>query len=422
VREAVRLLGEVAAPDPVVEGLVRMQQCETDVAGGRPLDRSIVARGLRLERRAAPAAVSERFSAALGVWRKYLDDFAGARVWLERTVRTARDEGDEGSMPYALSHLPELELWTGRWAEGEAIARRHLELATELGLESQRRQALYNLALLHVHQGREREARDEIRAGLEAAAGDGDTWTEASLVPLLGHLELSLGNAAGAVPLLRRASALRDRVGQETPRRHDADLVEALISAGDPDAAAAVVATMEARARRFARHSALAAAARARGMVEGAQGDLDAAVAALLDALREHDLAPIPFDRARTLLALGVVRRRRRERGAAKDALAEAVRVFDGLGALLWAERARAELDRVGLRRASATELTEGERRVAELAARGLTNREVAAALYVSPKTVEANLARAYAKLGVGSRAELGALLGRPETERGLQP
>jgi DNA-binding NarL/FixJ family response regulator len=87
-----------------------------------------------------------------------------------------------------------------------------------------------------------------------------------------------------------------------------------------------------------------------------------------------------------------------------------ALAAFDKLPAALWAERAQAELDRVGLRR-SGGELTETERRVAQLAASGLKNHEVAARLFVSPKTVEANLARAYRKLGIRSRAELGARL-----------
>ena len=71
----------------------------------------------------------------------------------------------------------------------------------------------------------------------------------------------------------------------------------------------------------------------------------------------------------------------------------------------LWSERAAEELARIGLRRASPDGLTENERRVAELAASGLTNREVAAQLFMSPKTVEANISRVYRKLGINSRA-----------------
>lgn len=237
VREALRLLEGLVDPDPVVLGLVLMERCENDVAAGRPLDPAIVERALDLERRAAPASVSDRFSASLGTWLKYTDDFDGARLWLERTQRAAVEEGDDGSLPYAMSHLPELELWTGHWQAGEDIARRHFALAAELGLESQRRQALYNLALLHVHQGREEEARAEMEEALTAAAADDDIWTTTSIVPLLGHLELSLGNAAAAAGHLLRATELRDRVGHPAPRRQDADLVESLVAIGDLDRA-----------------------------------------------------------------------------------------------------------------------------------------------------------------------------------------
>ena len=107
-------------------------------------------------------------------------------------------------------------------------------------------------------------------------------------------------------------------------------------------------------------------------------------------------------------LVQGRLHRRVKQRRAAADALGEALAIFERLGAPTWAEQARAELGRVGLRRAP-DELTPTERRVAELAATGMTNREVASAAFMSPKTVEANLARVYRKLGIASRAELGA-------------
>ena len=421
VAEASRLLDAVDDPDPVVLGLVLMQRCAADVAAGRRLDPAVVERGLALEDRAAPASVADRFSASLGAWLKALDDFAGARLWLERTHRAAVEEGDEGSLPYALSHLPELELWTGDWPAAEAFARRHLEISTDRELESQRRQALYNLALVHVHQGRA-DARAEIDEALAAAATDGDTWTVTSVTPLLGLLELLAGNAAAAAGHLLRATELREEMGHLAPRRHDQDLVESLLATGHLDQAREALEAMEARADRFGRHSALANAARSRALVAASSGDLDGAIAALDRALAEHDAAPIEVDRARTQLALGQVRRRRRERTAAKTAFDEALAAFERLGAAPWAERTRVELARTGLRRAAGPGLTETERRVAELAASGMTNREVAATLFLSPKTVEANLSRAYAKLGVGSRAELGALLGRVRGADPLQP
>jgi DNA-binding CsgD family transcriptional regulator len=400
-------------PDPGVLGLALLVRQGMAFEHGLGLDPAVATRALELEAVAPATSVSDRFSASLGSWLKYDDDLDGARVWLERSLQAAVDEGDEGSIPYLLSHLPQLELWAGNWPKAEALALRHQDLAIELGLESQRRQAVFNLAMLHVHQGRAADARREIADGLAAAASDGDQWTEMSMLPALGLLELSLGNARLAVEALAKATDLRDAAASTGPRRHEPDLVEALIAIGDLDRAEILLARVEARAAQFNRHSAIAAAGRTRGLLEAARGNPERAIEHLEQAVVEHDRAPMPFERARTVLALGQVRRRRRERLLAKQALTDALETFDRLGARLWSDRTRAELARVGLRRTSGGNLTETERRVAELAAGGLTNRAVAQALFVSPKTVEATLARAYRKLGVSSRAELGAVMSR---------
>jgi DNA-binding NarL/FixJ family response regulator len=119
----------------------------------------------------------------------------------------------------------------------------------------------------------------------------------------------------------------------------------------------------------------------------------------------------MPFELGRTLLVEGQIARRANRRRDAVSALEASIGTFESLGASRWADRARAELARVGLRRAHGNKLTPTELSVARLAADGLTNRQVASALYISPKTVEANLARAYGKLGIRSRAELGAVM-----------
>ena len=405
---ALELLAPVTNPDPRVLGLALLVRCSADQHAGRPIDPAMIERGLACEARAPAPSVSDRFSAALGTWLKYADDFDGARTWLERTWADAVAEGDEGSLPFAISHIPELELWTGDWPRALEAAERHLRLSIEQGLENQRRQALYNLALVHVHLGDGEVARVEIAEALQAAE-DGDTWTRSSVLPLVGMLELSAGRPTEATAPMLEATSLRDQIGHERPRRMDADLVAALVATGRMAEAGAIRDAMADRADRFGRHSARALVARANALVEAASGDLEGAESSLQRALDEHDAAPIPFDRARTLLVLGQVHRRRRERALAKVSFEEALATFDRLGARLWAERARGELGRTGIRRASATGLTETEDRVARLAASGMTNREVAAALFISVRTVEANLARAYDKLGIRSRAELGA-------------
>jgi DNA-binding NarL/FixJ family response regulator len=117
----------------------------------------------------------------------------------------------------------------------------------------------------------------------------------------------------------------------------------------------------------------------------------------------------------RTLLVKGQIERRTKQKSAARESLGRAQEVFDRVGARLWSERARAELARTGARHSAADGLTPTELRVAELAARGLTMKRIAETLFLSPKTVESNLARIYQKLGIGSRAELGRVMGERE-------
>jgi len=143
-------------------------------------------------------------------------------------------------------------------------------------------------------------------------------------------------------------------------------------------------------------------------------------MAAFRLALAAHDHLPLPYDKARTLLVLAQLQRRRHERRAAKASLEEAAELFEDVGATRWAATARAECERLGLRPGPSDRLTPSEERVASLAAAGMTNREVAARLLVSPKTVEANLSRAYRKLGVHSRAELGGWFA--QRSDGMQP
>jgi DNA-binding NarL/FixJ family response regulator len=144
--------------------------------------------------------------------------------------------------------------------------------------------------------------------------------------------------------------------------------------------------------------------------VLAARGELDAAAETLAHALREHDRSPVPFERARTLLAFGQVSRRLKRKRDAREALQQALAIFQQLSADAWARQVEAELQRVAVRRAP-DDLSATELRVARLAAAGLTNRAIAGEVFVTQKAVEANLARAYRKLGIRSRAQLGRAL-----------
>ena len=176
---------------------------------------------------------------------------------------------------------------------------------------------------------------------------------------------------------------------------------------GRLEEAEALIGAMETNGARLDRPWTLAIGARGRAMWLAATGDLAGAEDAVLRAMEEHDRLPMPFERARTQLLLGQIQRRRRRRKAADATLTEALEAFNRIGTLLWSQRARAELDRVGSASGEESGLTPAEHRVAERAASGMSNKEIAAELFVAPKTVEMNLSSVYRKLGIRSRTQL---------------
>jgi DNA-binding CsgD family transcriptional regulator len=236
----------------------------------------------------------------------------------------------------------------------------------------------------------------------------------------LGLLELSLEHPDAAHRILGPLVERLEQGGVREPgsARFVPDEIEALIALDKLPEAQSILDRLEHRARRLDRASVIAVAGRCRGMLSAARGDTQAALIALERALEDHERVPMPFERGRTLLALGRTRRRAKLKRAAREALEESVTAFEAIGAHLWSRVARAELARVGGRRPSSGSLTPTERRIAELVADGHTDREVAAALFVTPKTVSTGLSRIYRKVGVHSRTSLAARL-RSESGEG---
>jgi DNA-binding CsgD family transcriptional regulator len=142
-----------------------------------------------------------------------------------------------------------------------------------------------------------------------------------------------------------------------------------------------------------------------------AQGRLDEAAEALEQAVQLSEKLGHTLELGRALLAQGIVARRAKRKREAEDALAHALEVFEGAGMALFADRVQAERARIGLRPRASSELTGTEQRVAELAAAGRRNGEIAAELFMSVRAVEANLTRVYRKLGIRSRSELASRL-----------
>jgi DNA-binding CsgD family transcriptional regulator len=266
-----------------------------------------------------------------------------------------------------------------------------------------------------MHLGRTDDARRILQAGAEYSRAIGSTIWLAHHLWALGHLELAAGNLVDAkasldqLPGLLRPTGL----GEWSVHPFHPDLIETLVGLGELDDAIELTAELEEYGRRLDRPWGLATAARSAALIASAQGDVDDAHEAAERALAEHERFDWPLERGRSLLVAGGILRRLGRRRDAAATLAEAKEIFDALRNPLWWTRADAEQRRLGGRRGTRDELTPTEARVAELAGQGLRNAEIAAQLYVTPKTVEATLSRVYRKLGVRSRTELaGRLVG----------
>jgi DNA-binding CsgD family transcriptional regulator len=290
-------------------------------------------------------------------------------------------------------------------------------LAEQLGDDQLRGMVLHGRALLDAHRGDVESARAaaEEAAAIAEAVSDAifPIWNDA----VLGHVELALGHADAAVERLGELPAKLLTLGWNDPADSVwPDAIEALVAAGELDRAESYLASYEVLAQRSGSPWALAVAARSAGTLAAARGQPHVAFAAFERALTEHDRLPGNFERGRTLLALGSARRRARQKAAARAALREAREMFEAAEARLWAGRASAELARISGRRPG-SELTASEERVAELAANGHANQEIAATLFISVHTVEAHLSRVYRKLGIRSRTELAGRLSVSTTD-----
>ncbi len=330
-------------------------------------------------------------------------DVARARAFLEAEHRQWA-ERDEPWSAETLWYLSLVELRAGRWPEAAEYADRSRELGVQYGTEIP--QHYFPSALVAVHRGELGRARDLAGQGRELAERQGAFLPGLAAIP--GLADLWSGDPGAAVAAFAAADELAGAIGLAEPNMYwwRPDAVEALLELSRVDEAVAALDTWEADAVRVGRDWVLAQVTRCRGLVAASRGDVESALSLLARAAEQHDAVGDPFGRARALLALGVARRRARQKRPAREAVEAALAGFEKLGAATWAEQARSELGRIG-GRTRAEGLTPAELRVARLVAAGRTNREVAAALFLGERTVASHLTHIYAKLGVRSRTEL---------------
>jgi DNA-binding CsgD family transcriptional regulator len=348
-------------------------------------------------------------SYAWAVFLCWTDELEDAALGLRQSYENAVVRGDESSVSMILANLAVAEYLAGHWLEAARVADEGYEVALQTAQRPQQSWALSIRALVRASVGRVDEAQADAEEALTLAGERGMGVARIHAVWALGLLELSRGRPEETARLLApvRERVLAAGVGEPGTLRFVPDEIEALVALGRLDEAEALLAWLEERGRALDRASALGAAARCRGLLALARRDTTRALASFDEALRQHERVRIPFDRARTLLAQGIALRHARRRRDARSTLEDALAAFASLGAVLWEEKAAAELGRIGGRRAAGDELTPAEERVAALVAEGRTNKEVAAALFLTERTVEFHLTHVYRKLGVRSRAEL---------------
>ena len=404
-KRAAALAGELG--DEALVGEALSSQVLAEATLGRPEAAATLEAALAHQAAAASKRIlaQPKFTAAIA--RMWWDDPAAGRETCEELADHGQQLGDEGSLAYVYVMLAQADILLGELNRAEADAAAARDIAEQGGQETLVAYALAVQAMADAHRGR--EARMAAELALELGRKTQGTPALHFATAALGLLEVSTGRADEAVAVLAPLVefARTEHIREPGLTRYVIDQVEALVELARTDEAAELLDWYEANAQRLGRRSALAASSRCRGLLAAAAGRVDDALDAFGRALAEHGAVPLPFDRARTLLAFGATLRRAKRKADARRALEEAAAVFDSLGAAAFAARARSELERIGGRPPSQGGLTATERQIAELVAEGRSNKEVAAMLFVSVKTVEANLSRTYAKLGIRSRAGL---------------
>jgi DNA-binding CsgD family transcriptional regulator len=390
-----------------------LQTFHLTVLLGRRPPMAILAKGLGVE---AEGPLTDRLTSP-GMWWAGIGRLDLARARFQHMLDFDLADGQYSNVADLRTRLAEVELWSDDWQ----AARRHAIAAAEAGMETgagPSEMALRAVALVDAYEGHLERAQTAATDGIERTEGGGSGALTAAWLQVTALVAASRGDATAVEEATGRAWHHLARVGYVEPMRLDPspERIEALAILGRHDEARVELARLEARNRRVAKPWAAAAIMRGRARVAIADGDIEAAIAATSAVVAGPQPGWSRFDIGRVLLVRGEALRHSRSRRDSDEALRRAHEIFVDLGATAWAERAMAERARLGLTRSSALNLTPTEARVARLAGDGLSTRDVATELGISPRTVETHLVSVYGKLGVTSRAELGRVMALRET------
>jgi DNA-binding CsgD family transcriptional regulator len=406
--------GLVVDPDHLACAL--LERAYNYMLRGEAFSVADIERGLALRTGTGGSFIARRSGEAAERCLFHLGRLDDARALDEAEYQRLKDRGDFGLLPPLAQALSVLTQLAGDWTAARRYAYECLDYVAQ-GAHAWQDRAVLALSRLHAWNGDLAAARATAAPALEAQEAAGDRWEAAIFAALLGFVELSAPDPPASLGYLTRALAHADAVDVRLPStfRFLGDLVEAAVLAGKLDVAVEVLTDrLEPVADRQQLPWAMAMAMRGRGLLLDAGGEHPAAIEWFDRAVAVFDRSlAMPFERARTLYLGAQVRRRAGQRRAARADLLAAADVFDRLGALAWRALAHAELARIGGRTATGSDLTWSERNVAGRAAAGRSNKEIAADLSVSIRTVESQLSAVYRKLGIRSRSQIADALSR---------
>ena len=378
---------------------------------GLGYDEAGLTRALETEDHTGDVPIPFRASAIHSLMLAWTGRLEQAAAEMQAVGDRLGERGAEIELLFVSYNSAMFAVWRGRYAEAERFAENTFQRTHEIGGYAMRSIGLAVRGWVAAHDGRTQMARADLTAAIESAQREGSSawWFELAVMGL-GRLKVSAGTHAEALEVFAPLLAIVDAVpSTELPRmEYLPDAIEAMIDTGRLAEAEALIERLHLAGHELDRVWMRAAAGRCRGMWLAATGDVDGALEAAQHALEELERLPMPLEHGRTQLLLGQLHRRRRHKQAAAAALADALRTFEQIESPLWAARARAVLERTAAGRGRDDDLTPTELRVGRLAADGLSNRDIAAEMFISMKTVEARLSRIYRKLGIRSRVELG--------------
>ena len=406
--EAIGLLRERDDPGRLAQALVDKFIAEA-VLGHGATD-GLLDEAVALEARSGPV---EKYQL---LWYHWIDDLEATRARHRLHDAQYRERGDVVSAAEIVEFLAMAEFRAGNWNEAERSIEAACDTLAQLELRGPFIASFTDRSIIDAHRGRIERARQTLLGIL--GTDRLDPFWRLLCHSAQGTVEFCAGDHDAAVRAWTAMGEEARLLGwiDFLDDRSEPDHVEALVALGRLTEALGVLDHLEWRGRTLPRPWIDTGLPRARALVLAAQGRLPEALAVVGSA---PVTASLPFEQARLLLVRGQIERRANRKLAARDSLTKARAMFEDLGSPPWARRATDEIARLGLRHRASNELTESERRIAELAAAGMTNRQVAEVAFVSPKTVEANLARVYRKLGIRSRAELGSRMSAGSRERG---